>query len=280
MTPDRHLAPAKIPKFLPGTKELKPDILITESTYATSIRDSRLVGENEMLRAIHGCVSQSGKVLVPVFALGRAQELCMLIDDYWERSGLTHVPVYFSSLLAKQAIKCCQVFSRWNGITNDSTFNSKSKMGSFNMKHVRPWTLSARDSEPHLKVDGPMVLFATSAMLEGGLSLTAFKLWAPCKKNLILMPGLCVPGTLGSKLTPKTKSVEVKGTFHKSKNKNRTEKIQVNCKIKQVINFSAHTDGKGIMDLIGKFSPKLVVLVHGEKPKMEELSKQIKVRMN
>ena len=89
MTPDRHLGAAWIDK-------LRPDVLITESTYATTIRDSKRARERDFLRKVHECIAGGGKVLVPVFALGRAQELCILLDTYWERMNLK-VPIYFSA---------------------------------------------------------------------------------------------------------------------------------------------------------------------------------------
>lgn len=66
MTPDRHLGAAWIDKC-------KPDLLITESTYATTIRDSKRCRETDFLKKVHECVARGGKVLIPVFALGRAQ---------------------------------------------------------------------------------------------------------------------------------------------------------------------------------------------------------------
>lgn len=88
MTPDRHLGAAWIDKC-------KPDLLITESTYATTIRDSKRCRERDFLKKVHECVAKGGKVLIPVFALGRAQELCILLETYWERMNL-RFPVYFA----------------------------------------------------------------------------------------------------------------------------------------------------------------------------------------
>ena len=79
----------------------RPDLLITESTYATTIRDSkRLLSftvwshllitnilhrcrERDFLKKLLECVEKGGKVLIPVFALGRAQELCILLETLW-----------------------------------------------------------------------------------------------------------------------------------------------------------------------------------------------------
>ena len=65
MTADRHLGSAWIEK-------LKPDVCITECTYATTIRDSKRSREREFLREVHSTLEKGGKVLIPVFALGRA----------------------------------------------------------------------------------------------------------------------------------------------------------------------------------------------------------------
>ena len=73
MTPDRHLGAAWIDK-------IRPDLLISESTYATTIRDSKRCRERDFLKKVHDCVEKGGKVLIPVFALGRAQELCILLE--------------------------------------------------------------------------------------------------------------------------------------------------------------------------------------------------------
>jgi integrator complex subunit 11 len=77
MTPDRHLGSAWIDKC-------RPDLLITESTYATTIRDSKRCRERDFLKKISECMDRDGKVLIPVFALGRAQELCILLETYWQ----------------------------------------------------------------------------------------------------------------------------------------------------------------------------------------------------
>lgn len=68
---------------------LNPDILITESTYATTVRESRKTRERELLQAVSATVANGGKVLIPVFALGSAQELSILLDEHWRRQGLT-----------------------------------------------------------------------------------------------------------------------------------------------------------------------------------------------
>ncbi len=74
----------------------RPDLMITETTYATTIIDTKRARDREFLEKVHSRLDAGGKVLIPVFALGRAQELCILLETYWERMNLSF-PIYFSA---------------------------------------------------------------------------------------------------------------------------------------------------------------------------------------
>ena len=89
MTPDRHLGAA-------WADRCEPTVLISESTYATTIRDSKRCRERDFLKKIHSTVANGGKVLIPVFALGRAQELCILLESYWDRMKLQDMALNFT----------------------------------------------------------------------------------------------------------------------------------------------------------------------------------------
>ncbi|KAF3649244.1 Cleavage and polyadenylation specificity factor subunit 3-II [Capsicum annuum] len=249
MTADRHLGAAQIDR-------LQLDLVITESTYATTTRDSKYVREREFLKAVHNCVASGGKVLIPAFALGRAQEICMLLDDYWERMNL-NVPIYLSAGLTIQANMYYKVFINW---TSQKVKNSSTTRNAFDFKNVRSFDRSM------INAPGPCVLFATPGMLTGGFSLEVFKQWAPCEQNLIALPGYCVAGTVGRKLmSAKTPAII---------NVDKNTQIDVRCQIHR-LSFSAHTDDKGIMDLVRFLSPKHVILVHGEKTNMAKLKEKI-----
>nr|APA20178.1 cleavage and polyadenylation specificity factor 73 kDa subunit II [Populus tomentosa] len=248
MTPDRHLGAAQIDR-------LELDLLITESTYATTIRDSKYAREREFLKAVHECVAGGGKVLIPTFALGRAQELCILLDDYWERMNLK-VPIYFSAGLTIQANMYYKILISWTSQKVKETYATRN---AFDFKHVHNFDRSL------INAPGPCVLFATPGMISGGFSLEVFKQWAPCEMNLITLPGYCVAGTVGHKLMS-GKPTKI--------NLDKDTQIDVRCQIHQ-LSFSPHTDSKGIMDLTKFLSPRNVILVHGEKPKMVSLKERI-----
>ncbi|KAI9008926.1 integrator complex subunit 11 [Phycomyces nitens] len=247
MTPDRHLGSAWIDK-------VRPDVLITESTYGTTIRDSKRSRERDFLKKVHACVLKGGKVLIPVFALGRAQELCILIDAYWERMGLK-VPIYFSAGLTERATQYYKLFINWTNQKIKSTFVERNM---FEFKHIEPW------DRQFVSNKGAMVLFATPGMLHQGTSLEVFKKWGPDPLNMVVMPGFCVAGTIGHQVLQGRKNIEI----------DRFTKVEVNLQVSN-LSFSAHADAKGIMQLIRHCEPRNVVLVHGERQAMEFLKSKI-----
>ncbi|XP_028131124.1 integrator complex subunit 11 [Diabrotica virgifera virgifera] len=252
MTPDRHLGAAWIDKC-------RPDLLISESTYATTIRDSKRCREKDFLKKVHECVDRGGKVLIPVFALGRAQELCILLETYWERMNLK-APIYFALGLTEKANNYYKMFITWTNQKIRKTFVQRNM---FDFKHIKPFDRSFIDNP------GPMVVFATPGMLHAGLSLHIFKKWAPNENNMIIMPGFCVQGTVGHKILNGAKKVEVE---------NR-QVIDVKMSV-EYMSFSAHADAKGIMQLIQHCEPKNVMLVHGEAAKIEFLKEKIQQEFN
>lgn len=248
MTPDRHLGAAWIDKC-------RPDLLISESTYATTIRDSKRCRERDFLKKVHECVERGGKVLIPVFALGRAQELCILLETYWDRMNLKF-PVYFAVGLTEKANNYYKMFITWTNQKIRKTFVQRNM---FDFKHIKPFDRAYIDNP------GAMVVFATPGMLHAGLSLQIFKKWAPNENNMIIMPGFCVQGTVGHKILNGAKKVEFE---------NR-QIVEVKMAV-EYMSFSAHADAKGIMQLIQYCEPRNVMLVHGEAEKMEFLKDKIK----
>ena len=265
MTPDRHLGGALIDRC-------EPDLLITESTYASTVRDSKRARERDFLKQVHQCVASGGKVLVPTFALGRVQELCILIDAYWTRAGLSDIPVYFTGGMAEMATK---YYKNWIEWTNESIqmaslgADGQSRNNPFNFKNIKPFERSFAN------LPGPMLVFSTPGMLHSGTSLELFKKWCSDPLNMLIVPGYCVAGTIGAKVLAGQKSIEVQEVRVRGTNMTSTTvNLPVNLQVKN-LSFSAHVDAKGILQLISQCRPKNVVLVHGEGSKMNILSERI-----
>ena len=148
-----------------------------------------------------------------------------------------------------------RLFINW---TNQKIKKTFVKRNMFDFKNIKTFNRAFADDP------GPMVLFASPGMLHAGTSLDVFKRWAPNEKNMVIMPGYCVAGTVGAKVLAGQKQIEL----------DKKTVIEVKLQI-QHLSFSAHADAKGIMQLIRQASPRNVVLVHGEKAKMGFLKQKI-----
>jgi cleavage and polyadenylation specificity factor subunit 3 len=101
---DRHLMQAELPP-------IRPDVLITESTYGVQAHQGRLEKELRFTSLVHSIIKRGGHALLPVYALGRAQELLLILEEYWiKHPELHNVPVYYASNLAR---KCMAVFQTY-----------------------------------------------------------------------------------------------------------------------------------------------------------------------
>lgn len=101
---DRHLVIAEVPP-------IRPDVLIVESTYGVHSHEARDDKEHRFTNLVHSIIRRGGHVLLPTFALGRAQELLLILDDYWKRHPDLHsVPIYYASNLAR---KCMAVYQTY-----------------------------------------------------------------------------------------------------------------------------------------------------------------------
>uniref|UniRef100_A0A672H4H4 Integrator complex subunit 11 n=1 Tax=Salarias fasciatus TaxID=181472 RepID=A0A672H4H4_SALFA len=157
-----------------------------------------------------------------------SQELCILLETFWERMNLK-APIYFSTGLTEKANHYYKLFITWTNQKIRKTFVQRNM---FEFKHIKAFDRSYADNP------GPMVVFATPGMLHAGQSLQIFKKWAGNEKNMVIMPGYCVQGTIGHKILNGQRKLEMEGRA------TLDVKLQV-----EYMSFSAHADAKGIMHL-------------------------------
>jgi cleavage and polyadenylation specificity factor subunit 3 len=154
---DRHLVCAEVPL-------VKPDILICESTYGTASHMPRLEKEARLMKLTTEILQRGGRVLMPVFALGMAQELLLILDEYWEKyPKFQTFPIYYASNLAR---KCMDVYR-----TYINTMNDKIKRAMFEGEGRNPWDFkwvrSLKNIERFDDVGG-CVMLASPGMLQVG----------------------------------------------------------------------------------------------------------------
>lgn len=243
---DRHLMAAEIPT-------MKPDILITESTYGTHIHEKREDRENRFTSLVQKIVMQGGRCLIPVFALGRAQELLLILDEFWSQNpDLQEIPIYYASSLAK---KCMAVYQTYIFGMNDKIRRQIAVNNPFVFKHIS--NLKGID---HFEDIGPCVIMASPGMMQSGLSRELFETWCTDPKNGVIVAGYCVEGTLAKTILSEPEEITSMSG----------QKLPLNMSV-DYISFSAHTDYQQTSEFIRILKPQHVILVHGEQNEMSRL---------
>lgn len=243
---DRHLKAAEIPPF-------RPDVLIVESTYGVQEHEGRRIREKRFTDRVARLVRGGGRVLLPVFALGRAQELLLILDEFWENNpDLHNIPIYYASAIA---VKCMPVYQTYVNMMNDSVRRRFEISNPFNFKYVKNVAGINRFDD-----DGPCVFMASPGMLQNGLSRELFERWCTNKRNGLVLTGYSVEGTLAKKVLTEPESItRLDG-----------RQTRLACSV-DYITFAAHADFKETRNFVADTNPSHVVLVHGEKNNMSRL---------
>ena len=197
---DRHLIPAEVPK------NVKIDVLITESTFGLSAHEPRQEREAALMKSVTSTLNRGGRVLMPVFALGRAQELLLILDEYWgKHPEYQKIPIFYASNLAR---KCMTVFQAYLGSMNANIKRLfQERMAEAEQAGITtgagPWDFRYVRSLKNLERfddSGGCVVLASPGMLQSGISRELLERWAPNERNSVIMTGYSVEGTMGKQI--------------------------------------------------------------------------------
>jgi len=250
---DRHLKPAEIPA------NFDVNILIVESTYGVHKHEERSRRENDFKRYVYEIIKRGGKCLLPVFAAGRAQELLLILDEYWEHNpDIQDVPIYYASSLASNYL---DIFKTYINMTGDYVKNKFYEEGinPFRFKHI-----NCVKTIEYLDENNPAVVFASPGMLQSGLSRNLFEKWCENSQNGVIITGYSVEGTLAKYILGEPNEIKLSNGHN----------VPLKMAVKNVT-FSAHSDFAHTSEFIEKIKPQNIVLVHGEGKEMERLRNEL-----
>lgn len=244
---DRHLIPAQVPS-------VKPDVMICESTYGVGSHQPRAERERRFTAAVHEIVRRGGRCLIPVFALGTAQELLLILDEFWQASGgdLLKIPIYYASPLAR---KCIAVYQTYINMMNERIRQQAPIRNPFIFRHIN--YLKNREA---FRDSGPCVVLASPGMLQNGFSRELLEQWCSNRKNGLIIPGYVVEGTMGKHVLTEPKEITAMS--------GATIPFAMSV---DYFSFSAHVDFVQNSDFIDHLRPPHLVLVHGEQNEMYRL---------
>ncbi|MDA4129953.1 MAG: beta-CASP ribonuclease aCPSF1 [Thaumarchaeota archaeon] len=242
------------------------ETLITECTYGAKedVMPSRDEVEGNFTRLINDTIRQGGKVLIPIPAVGRAQEIMLVIDRYMQEKKIVEAPVFIEGMISEATaihIAYPEYLSRelkYKILEEDSNpFNSE-----FFTVIDHP-----SNREEALR-EGGAIIMATSGMLEGGPVIEYFSQLASSDKNRVLFVSYQVQGTMGRRVLDGSKQVSLLGEGGKIR------VIDVNCQVNRIEGFSGHSDYNQTIRFVHKLRPKLqqIYVNHGERRKCESMS--------
>ncbi|KAH8130191.1 cleavage and polyadenylation specificity factor subunit 3 [Trichoderma asperellum] len=278
---DRHLVSAEVPKGL------KIDVLITESTYGIASHVPRVEREQALMKSITGILNRGGRALLPVFALGRAQELLLILDEYWgKHPEFQKFPIYYASNLAR---KCMVIYQTYVGAMNDNikrlfrermaeaeaNGDGAGKNGPWDFKYIR----SLKNLDRFDDVGG-CVMLASPGMLQNGVSRELFERWAPSEKNGVIITGYSVEGTMARQIMQEPDQIQavmsrsIAGARRGPGADSEKVLIPRRCSV-QEYSFAAHVDGVENREFIEEVAAPVVILVHGEQHNMMRLKSKL-----
>jgi metallo-beta-lactamase family protein len=239
----------------PSTIEA-PDYLVVESTYGDRIHDPT-DPEEALAVIINRTATRGGVLIIPAFAVGRAQTVLFYVSRLKASKRIPDIPVYLNSPMAVDATGIYAAHEREHRLTPDQW----RAMG--RTVHV---VGDAQESKRLNTREGPMIIISASGMATGGRVVHHLKAFAPDPKNTILFVGYQVPGTRGAALVAGARSVKIHGAY-----------VPVNAEVAAMNNISAHADADEIMDWLRRFHPppRKTFITHGEPAAADALRHRI-----
>jgi KH/beta-lactamase-domain protein len=244
------------------------ETLITESTYGNSgdIMPDQSVVYKTFTDTINKTLSAGGKVLIPVPAVGRAQEIMLVLDKEMREGRLMEAPVFIEGMIS-EASAIHMAYAHYLGF--DVRKSVSNGVNPFQSEYFTVINGHER-REDVFNDDNPSVIMATSGMLEGGPSVEYFKKIAPDKRNNIMFVSYQINGTLGRRVIDGG-LMEISMLDEKGKVKG----IPIRCGSQKIDGFSGHSDFNQIMNFTARIKPKRVLVNHGEKSKSENVASNI-----
>ncbi len=247
----------------------RAETLIIESTYGgpDDIMPDREGVEGRLVSIVNETVERGGKVLIPVPAVGRAQEIMLVLDAYMRNGALRELPVYIEGMVNEAtAIHTAYPEYLVREIKDEILHKD---VNPFQSQYFHPVT-HPRDRE-EIVGGGPCVIIATSGMLEGGPAIDYFRHLAPDPRNTLAYVSYQVEGTLGNRIKNGLKEVSLFASDGKM------EMVKVNMRVESIEGFSGHSDRNQLLAFIKRMSPKpnRIIVNHGERRKSDIFAQNV-----
>ena len=242
----------------PPQRVAQADVLLIESTYGNRVHPVEDV-QARLGAIIRTTVRRGGSVLLPSFAVGRAQALLLVLQRLKAAGEIpTELPVYLDSPMASTATA---LYQRHRKLLRISAREATTLTGDVTL------IATPQESQRLIRSRWPKVVISAAGMATGGRVLYHLKAMAPNPRNAIVFPGFQVSGTRGANLIGGARDVKIHGEY-----------VAVKCEVSHLGGFSGHADADGLMQWLRGFEapPERTFVVHGEPAAADALRMRIK----
>jgi metallo-beta-lactamase family protein len=232
------------------------DYVVVESTYGDRIHPVADARE-ELGAAIRRVYGRSGVLLIPTFAVGRAQLLLHLIAQLTISKQIPQIPVYLDSPMA---IDATELLRRYGAEHRLSQADLQAMQGLARLVHT------AEQSRALDRIREPAIILAASGMATGGRVVHHLKVFATDSRNMILFAGFQAGGTRGAALVAGASDIRIHG-----------ETYPVRAEVTQLTSVSAHADARELTDWLRQLpsAPRQLFVTHGEPTASDSLRQRI-----
>ena len=241
------------------------EALFMESTYGNpqDIMPTNKEAETHLMGIISTTLNRGGKVLVPVLAVGRAQELQIVLESLMARGMIPKVPIYLDGMISEAtAVTTChpEYLSRK---LREKIFHVGQNPFLSECFHK----VEGRDERAKIILGDPCIILATSGMMTGGPSVEYFDKLSGGAKNSLIFVSYQGEGSLGRKVQKNVNEITVMEKGH-------ARVLKIEMEIHTVIGFSGHSDRRELLNYARKATPRpeKLFLIHGEKSKCISLA--------
>ena len=242
-------------KTVPGLDRpnIPVDIIISESTYGNRLHEDRKAAENRLINSLSELVKNNSRILIPAFAIGRAQEIILIIKQAIRNKKIPEVPVFVDGMVRS----VCNVYSNHPKYVSRALDYEIKKSGH---PFFNKWIKLVKDPKERVKVleTKPSIIVTSSGMMSGGPSAFYAEQLLPVAEDAILITGYQdeeSPGRALLNLAESDGDREIKVG---------DKTISVKCHFAKY-GLSAHADRIQMVGFIGSFNPRTTILVHGDK---------------
>ena len=233
------------------------DYLVVESTYGNR-RHPVSNPEQELAAHLRRGLERGGAVIIPAFAVGRAQSLLYHLARLKGGREIPDVPVFLNSPMAIDAT------SLYRGYPDEHRLSSAECEAAFS---VAKMVHTPEESRALNERQGPMVIVSASGMATGGRVVHHIRAFAPDARNMILFPGFQAAGTRGAAMTGGAEAVKIHGEY-----------VPIRAEVVRMDSLSAHADYVEIIGWLAGFSrpPRRVFVTHGEPAAADEMRRRVR----